>query len=184
VLPYDTKVSDQSPLTSVNVPDKEDTAAARDRVRQRTLERAAKRFQIVTKEEDWRVANTYVALAASGSSSRNLVPPNKEEKEWARGNDLGGSLNSREKLQPDAPLKTGISSVLVEENADAQRHGASELRLEATERAVDAYLDDDEWEAQERARGRGPSSRLGTTRYAGGRGFSSWLSAWKPEKAL
>ncbi len=184
VLPYDTKVSNQSHIASVSVPDKEDPAAARDRVKQRTLERAAKRFQIVTKEEDWRIANAYVALAASDSPSGSVSssrPLNKEEKEWSKRHDL-------EKLQPGAPsLTTGVSSVLSEEDADAQRSGCRELRVEATARAVDAYLDDDDWEAQERARGRGPSSRLGSessSQRAGGRGLSSWFSAWKSEKAL
>lgn len=136
----------------------------------------------MTKEEDWRIANAYVALAASGSPSGSVSssrPLNKEEKEWSKRHDL-------EKLQPGAPsLATGVSSVLSEEDADAQRSGCR--GVEATERAVDAYLDDDDWEAQERARGRGPSSRLGsesTSQHAGGRGFSSWFSVWKPEKAL
>lgn len=206
VLPYDTKVTtNQSHLASVSVPNKTDPAATRERARQRTLERAAKRFQIVTKEADWRIANAYVSLAASDASAssstgsetvRGTPVLDKEEKEWRSGQRHGDdAAGLQEKHQPGgvAPLTTGVvvapsrSSVLLSEETGGSSI-SRERCMEATALAVDAYLDDDDWEAQERARGRGPSSMLGrasTSRRAGGRGFSSWLGgAWAPEKAL
>lgn len=207
VLPYDTKVStNQSHLTSISVPDQTDSAVARDRSRKRTLERAAKRFQIVTKEADWRIANAYVALAASdASSSSSRASPaapvlDKEEKEWRSrqrhdDDDVGGDMTQEKRLSGGvAPLTTRAlpssrSSALLseEEDCEADGDGRKLLRVETTAVAVDAYLDDDDWEARERARGREPSSRLGresTSRRAGGRSFSSWFGAWTPEKAL
>ncbi|KLO09880.1 hypothetical protein SCHPADRAFT_545216 [Schizopora paradoxa] len=205
VLPYDTKVStNQSHLTSISVPDQMDSAVAREHAKKRTLERAAKRFQIVTKEEDWRIANAYVALAASDASSSgsrtSAAAPvlDKEEKEWRsrqrHDDDNGGDMTKEKRLSGGvAPLTTRVapssrSSALLREDEDRDVDGnGKKLRVEAMALAVDAYLDDVDWEERERARGRGPSSRLGrenTSRRAGGRSFSSWFGAWTPEKAL
>lgn len=188
-MPYDTKVS-TSPVPSVNDPDTGVHAVTEERARRRALERAAKRFQTVTKEEDWSIARTYVALAATGSSSgsssssNSSPPPDKEEKEWIKSRILEGHLCRGLEAE-----KAKVSSVLREEEESAHNGapGSSVLRVETAARAVDAYLDDDEWEERERARGRGPSSKWGsdnTSRRSGGRGSSSWFSAWKSEKML
>lgn len=106
--------------------------------RKRALERAAKRFQLVTKEEDWRIANAYVAIASSSSPDPQ---PDKEKSELVAGRASSSSLtkrtaNERRMGEPDP-------------------NGAS---ASTTARAVDAYLDDDEWEAEQLAAGRRPSS--------------------------
>ena len=93
----------------------------------RRVERAEKRFQMVTKEVDWRVAKAYVALAQDSDPSEVLEnkekPSNREG--GLRMTPGSGSVNSSQK---------GI--------------------LESD--AIDRYLEDSEWEERERKGGRSP----------------------------
>ncbi|KIO34359.1 hypothetical protein M407DRAFT_64472 [Tulasnella calospora MUT 4182] len=84
-----------------------------ERLEQRAKERAAKRFQFVTKEVDHSIARAYVALA-DGNSNEDLAEVKK-------------------KSVPDSSV------------------GNAAQGLEG--RAVDRYMDDEEWEAQQRAQG-------------------------------
>ncbi|KZT07653.1 uncharacterized protein LAESUDRAFT_651034 [Laetiporus sulphureus 93-53] len=93
----------------------------------RARERAEKRFQVLTKEADWRVARAYVAVA-------DVDDP-----------DESGELKSKSKSFEstlDMPKQRRVG-------------GSAEGRLE--ERAIDRYLDDEEWEERERREGRGIS---------------------------
>lgn len=87
----------------------------------RRVERAEKRFQMVTKEVDWRVAKTYVVLAQD--------PPAKEKPD-----DWEGRLR-------------GIT--------DQTSTGSSQRGILEGD-AIDRYLEDTEWEEQERRNGRDP----------------------------
>jgi len=79
----------------------------------------------VTKEGDWDVARVYVALADNPHSS---IPPDDS-------GEVYEDVKEKEKME--------------RENGGAS--GSSTLE----ERAVDRYMDDDEWEARERRGGRG-----------------------------
>ncbi|KAI0322544.1 hypothetical protein OF83DRAFT_1049061 [Amylostereum chailletii] len=106
---------------SAKVPPGDDSVPAlrmeeeKERAHAREVERAQKRFQFVTKEVDWRVAQAYVALAESEPGRSDKYEGEKKE---------------------FSPFPNGSS-----EGLDS--------------RAVDRYLDDDEWEEQERRAGRG-----------------------------
>ncbi|KAA1467459.1 hypothetical protein DENSPDRAFT_832513 [Dentipellis sp. KUC8613] len=89
------------------------------RAQARTIERAQKRFQFVTKEVDWRIARTYVALADGESPMHQ-----------------GAGEKGHEDVKDGSRLKQ-----------------VGNPGREAT--AVDRYLDDEEWEANERRQGRG-----------------------------
>ena len=193
VLPYDvdpdifskvsasTKVPSLSPMRSSPPPDHRDTSTgiSEDVAKRRAMERATKRFQVVTKEEDWRVAKAYVALGASSpsSSSSSSPLPDKESKEWFR------------RSNDEKPFSSVLSGRALKEEDDLTPSSAASLRVNATARAVDAYLDDDEWEAKQRARGKGPASRLSfssssmNTCAGGGKKGGGWLSPWKFEKS-
>ncbi|KAG8932580.1 hypothetical protein FRC01_013210, partial [Tulasnella sp. 417] len=84
-----------------------------ERLEQRAKEKAAKRFQFVTKEVDHSIARAYVALA-DGNSNEDLSEVKK-------------------KSVPDP--------------------SASNVAQGLEGRAVDRYMEDDEWEAQQRAQG-------------------------------
>ncbi len=94
----------------------------------RAKERAENRFQTLTKEVDWRVAKTYVALASDPALAAADVAENWKSLEIS-----------------DKKLKAPGS--LGDEN--------SNVNLEAS--AIDRYLDDEEWERREREQGRGVS---------------------------
>jgi hypothetical protein len=93
----------------------------------RARERAEKRFQTVTKEVDWRVAKAYVALADPEIAAADATKEWKEvdDKNWLPQRQISASGG------PEAG-GSGIEAV-----------------------AVDNYLDDEEWERQEREQGRG-----------------------------
>ncbi|KAG9045042.1 hypothetical protein FS837_007145 [Tulasnella sp. UAMH 9824] len=84
-----------------------------ERLEQRAKERAAKRFQFVTKEVDHSIARAYVALA-DGNSNEDL---SEVKKKFTPGSSASNAAQGLEG------------------------------------RAVDRYLEDDEWEAQQRAQG-------------------------------
>ncbi|KAG9018254.1 hypothetical protein FRB90_011761 [Tulasnella sp. 427] len=84
-----------------------------ERLEQRAKERAAKRFQFVTKEVDHSIARAYVALADG---------------------------NSEEDLSEVKKKSSGVP-------------GADKATQNLEGRAVDQYLEDDEWEARQRAQG-------------------------------
>lgn len=88
---------------------------------QRERERAEKRLQMVTKEVDWHVAKTYIALADGCDIDDESVDKQKEMS------------------MPPARPAAGPSN--------------SDLAL----RAVDMYLDDEEWEQREINAGRSPT---------------------------
>ncbi|KAI0806287.1 hypothetical protein BC629DRAFT_1590683 [Irpex lacteus] len=94
----------------------------------RAKERAEKRFQTLTKEVDWRVAKTYVALASDPALAADDVAENWKSSEI-----------SDKKLKASGSLDDEDSNV----------------NLEAS--AIDRYLDDEEWERREREQGRGVS---------------------------
>ena len=114
-----------SPETAKPNAEEEAAHAAR-----RAREKAEKRLQLLTKEVDWRVAKTYVALAESSNT-----PPEEEE---------SSETKKREKLRPE--------SVVIR---DPYTGAESSLPLSLESRAIDRYLDDDEWEERERQAGRG-----------------------------
>ncbi|KXN91702.1 hypothetical protein AN958_12554 [Leucoagaricus sp. SymC.cos] len=89
---------------------------------QRAKERAEKRLQMVTKEVDWRVAKSYVALADNPECEEDMASMCKE--------------------RPD--MKVPISN-----------HAAGPSLVES--RAVDMYLEDEEWEQNELNAGRSPN---------------------------
>ena len=90
----------------------------------RAREKAEKRLQTLTKEVDWRVAKAYVAVAEYGNDEQN--EPGKGE--------VSEVKQPEKKIVATDPFTGAESS------------------LEA--RAIDRYLDDDVWEAQERQAGR------------------------------
>ena len=91
-------------------------------------ERAESRFRVLTKEADYRVARAYVAVAGVEDDVAEAVRDD-EAKKSAMLTDT-----SLKKLQPGVSAPAGIS-------------------LEG--RAVDRYLDDEEWEQRQRSDGRG-----------------------------
>ena len=96
-------------------------------VEARRVERAEKRLQMVTKEVDWRVAKAYVAVA------QDLDPSEASGKE--KSDNYGG----------------GYRNVPVSESEGSSQKGILESD------AIDRYLNDTEWEEQERKEGRGPA---------------------------
>ncbi|KAI0690616.1 hypothetical protein BC835DRAFT_1363551 [Cytidiella melzeri] len=117
---------------SVNPPPSSQTTIAdSDYEARRARERSERRFQIVTKEVDPRVAKAYVALSAdldSETTARMEFVKPLTDKNW-------NTMYDRDKRR--AALGEGSSS------------------LEAT--AIDRYLDDEDWERSEREQGRGVS---------------------------
>jgi hypothetical protein len=97
-------------------------------VEARRVERAEKRLQMVTKEVDWRVAKAYVAVAQDSDPSE--ISGKKEKSD----NYEGGSWK-----------------VPVSDSEGSSQKGALETV------AIDRYLEDTEWEEQERKEGRGPA---------------------------
>jgi hypothetical protein len=92
----------------------------------RRVERAEKRLQTVTKEIDWRVAKAYVALAQDSDPSE--VPAEKKLDNW----------------------KGDVRKIPGSESGESSQKG----KLEGD--AIERYLEDAEWEEQERKDGRGP----------------------------
>jgi hypothetical protein len=107
----------------------------RERARALARERAEKRFAFVTKEVDYRVAKAYVAIADEFGDDESDFP-------------RGEIANEREEKKEKKFWTT---------TEDGRVGGRGSNRsLEA--RAIDRYLDDEEWEQQELKAGR--SSRL------------------------
>jgi len=72
------------------------------------VERAQKRFQMVTKEADWRVAKAYVALAQDSDPSAKEKPEN-----WERGlRGTPGSVTGR------SPKKTALENDAIDQYLD------------------------------------------------------------------
>lgn len=92
----------------------------------RARERAEKRLQTLTKETDWRVAKAYVALAETLDGA--------QEDAGEHDNGAKGEEKVAHKVQVRDPY-TGVESSL-------EAH------------AIGRYLDDDDWEDQERRAGR------------------------------
>jgi hypothetical protein len=101
----------------------------------RARERAQKRFQILTKEVDWRVAEAYVALA-------------------------------------EDPVELYDFDVKTKESG-LRKHGEDSLEAMAVER----YLDDSEWEDNERRHGRGIDIRCFPYVRSSSTGLN-WNSRW------
>ncbi|KAH9926828.1 hypothetical protein B0H21DRAFT_826547 [Amylocystis lapponica] len=101
-------------------------------VERRARERAEKRFQTLTKEVDWRVARAYVAVA-----DLHGVDDDEDGLSYAK-------LYERTSEKPQDPeLNKGGSK--------GELRGLGSME----DRAVDRYLDDEEWEERERREGRG-----------------------------
>ena len=75
-LPSTVKVkTDQfSPHSTVQLSNESDDPEVLKRGEKRALERATKRFQIVTKEVDWQIAQAYVALSEPTESTSGVLP--------------------------------------------------------------------------------------------------------------
>ena len=83
---------------------------------------------MVTKETDWRVAKAYVAIAQEPDPSEVLVKKEKSDN-----------------------YKADFRKMLVSNSAGSSRNGPIEND------AIDRYLEDAEWEEQERKEGRAPT---------------------------
>ncbi|CCL98172.1 uncharacterized protein FIBRA_00166 [Fibroporia radiculosa] len=112
-------------LASSSTPSAQEDAEHRVR---RTRERAEVRLQTLTKEVDWKVAKAYVAVA-------DIIDDDP---------DTSGKTTTHEGALEKLKIRQASSS------ADATN---GEGNLE--QRAIDQYLDDEEWEARERKEGRG-----------------------------
>lgn len=93
----------------------------------RAREKAERRLQMLTKEVDWRVAKAYVALA-DAPGGEDIIAPDE------------GKVEGTEKVEKKVLVRDPYTGV------------ESSLNLET--RAIDRYLDDDEWEERERRAGR------------------------------
>lgn len=93
----------------------------------RKVERAEKRLQTVTKEVDWSVAKAYVAIVQDSDPSEVSAKEKSDDYEEGR-------------------RKVPVS----EPEGSSPRKGTLENN------AIDRYLEDAEWEEQERKEGRGP----------------------------
>ena|SRR5882762_3132253 len=91
-------------------------------------ERAERRLQMLTKEVDWRVAKAYVALADVSDDDADM-----KWKELI--------------LRGDRMAKSGAGN-----GGNGERDLSTGMTLEA--RAVERYIDDEEWEERERRDGR------------------------------
>jgi len=105
-----------------------------EHVAQRVHERAQKRFQMLTKERDSRVAKAYIAVA----DLDNLDGQNVEHSKATSVDDTPEKVH-------ETLRKRHVGS-----SSDASVSGQSNLE----ERALDRYLNDDEWEERERRDGR------------------------------
>ena len=130
MLPPSAKVSSFSLLEQTAPSNDSDEDCAR----KRTAERAAKRFQLVTKEQDWRIAHAYVALASSSLLEENTVLTK----------EMSGIKDESKRL-----------NVLPFNHESGSSHQGTER---TTAQAIDAYLDDNDWEDNEFASGRKPPS--------------------------
>lgn len=125
-----------SSAPSSSSPRKEDDDPDREAKRKREI--AESRFRNVTKEVDWDVAKAYVALAE------------------------GHSPAAEDRNNAELPLKESEYDYEHRQVVKEKRHlgkvssgeGNSSIPT-LEERAVDQYMDDDEWEARERREGRG-----------------------------
>lgn len=106
-----------------------DAAEIQKREERLVRERAEKRLQTLTKEVDWRVAKAYVALADGAEERDAHILKQKEMR------------------------STSVS------HSWSAADGASNTSRELEMMAVERYLDDDEWEAQERRAGRSPRAQ-------------------------
>ncbi|KAF8969244.1 hypothetical protein BDZ97DRAFT_1754835 [Flammula alnicola] len=130
LLPLNAKTLRHASPTS-NEAEEEST---RKREEKLVRERAEKKLQTLTKEVDWRVARAYVALADD---------PQQREAHSAKLKEMGSSSGF-----------SGPASGSASENG-----GSSATNRELDALAVERYLDDDEWEVEERRAGRGPGVR-------------------------
>ncbi|KAI0734216.1 hypothetical protein C8Q72DRAFT_455120 [Fomitopsis betulina] len=112
----------------------------------RARERAESRFRVLTKEADYRVARAYVAIAGVEDDTGDALR-----------NDEAGSFT-------DASLKRLVHGSSVE--ADGSLEG----------RAVDRYLDDEEWE--ERQRSNGGTAQIPAFPVSSGMSKSSGKNTW------
>lgn len=110
------------------------------RERDRARERAEKRFAFVTKEVDYRVAKAYVAIAdefgdsdeASDGGGENII----------RAGAGGDERTEKKRTSKRAGKESASGSSLFPRSTEA--------------RAVDRYLEDEEWEQRELRAGRPP----------------------------
>ncbi|KZT73125.1 hypothetical protein DAEQUDRAFT_762479 [Daedalea quercina L-15889] len=116
--------------SSSSAPSAVNTPSPEDEAR-RARERAESRFRVLTKEADYRVARAYVVVAGVEDDAADAF----REDEVKKAGSFRGAGESLRKRHPASPTQAGSSS------------------LEG--RAVDRYLDDEEWEGRQRRAGRG-----------------------------
>lgn len=134
--------------TSNDIYDDDDAAGAEQtnlkmkmkRERDRARERAEKRFAFVTKEVDYRVAKAYVAIAAEFSDSDEASDDGGEDR--ARAGAGGDGVTEKKRSSRRAGKESASGSSLLTRSTEA--------------RAVDRYLEDEEWEQRELQAGRHP----------------------------
>ncbi|KAH9838399.1 uncharacterized protein C8Q71DRAFT_527835 [Rhodofomes roseus] len=100
----------------------------------RARERAESRFRVLTKEADYRVARAYVAVAGLGDSD---AADAFREDEMKKVGAVDGAADKLRKRHPSSSTEGAAGGSGVEG------------------RAVDRYLDDEEWEERQRREGRG-----------------------------
>lgn len=105
-------------------------------------ERAEKRFAFVTKEVDYRVAKAYVAIADEFGDSDDA-------------SDGGGETAIRAGAGGDEGTEKKRASRRVGKES-ASTSGSSLFPRSTEARAVDRYLEDEEWEQRELRAGRPP----------------------------
>ncbi|KAL5503830.1 hypothetical protein ACEPAH_7901 [Sanghuangporus vaninii] len=131
-----------------------------ERERQIKLEKTAKRLQLITKEADWDVAKAYAVLAQSSSSSSSSSSSASLSADMRT--RMNGCHKSSDLRQPLSKERNGVDEKSTCTCTD-EKDNLSQRRGTMQERALDAYLEDNTWEARERAEGRGPSSASTST---------------------
>ncbi|KAL5526898.1 hypothetical protein ACEPAF_8625 [Sanghuangporus sanghuang] len=133
-----------------------------ERERQTKLEKTAKRLQLITKEADWDVAKAYAVLAQPSSSSSSSSSASLSSDMRTRLNGFHTSTD-RDQYHLRQPLSKERHGVDEKSTCTDEKANLSQRRGTMQERALDTYLEDNTWEARERAEGRGPPSTSTST---------------------
>ncbi|KAL5485702.1 hypothetical protein ACEPAI_6743 [Sanghuangporus weigelae] len=126
-----------------------------ERERQIKLEKTAKRLQLITKEADWDVAKAYAVLAqpSSSSSSSSSASLSADTRSRMNGYHMSTDGDHYHLRQPSSKERNGVDE---KSTGMDQKHNPSQRKGTMQEQALDTYLEDNAWEARERAEGRGP----------------------------
>ncbi|KAL5526075.1 hypothetical protein ACEPAG_7413 [Sanghuangporus baumii] len=125
-----------------------------ERERQIKLEKTAKRLQLITKEADWDVAKAYAVLAQPSSSSSSSSSASLSADMRMRMNEYHMSRDGDHYhlRQPSSKDRNGMDEKSTRMD---EKRNLCKGRGTMQERALDTYLEDNAWEARERAEGRG-----------------------------